>query len=164
MMMVITTQSPFVAGGTSDSMGASDPAVEERHPLTTNLWIFHFCWKPDKNHEKPTKNNEKTAKTCQTMKKTVLEECTSATRSRPTFEFLRSGLPVQTSRRVRRATITFLGPRCGRRPTFEFFILVEILEKVVYFREKFWNPPRGAGQCCCQSGLLKPECTVFGPL
>ena len=36
-MMVITTQIPFVAGGTSDSMGASDPAVEERHPLTTNL-------------------------------------------------------------------------------------------------------------------------------
>ena len=37
MMMVITTQIPFVAGGTSDSMGASDPAVEECHPLTTNL-------------------------------------------------------------------------------------------------------------------------------
>ena len=36
-MMVITTQIPFVAGGTSDSMGASDPAVEEGHPLTTNL-------------------------------------------------------------------------------------------------------------------------------
>ena len=115
MMMVITTQIPFVTGGTSDSMGASDPAVEECHPLTTNLWVFHFCWKPDKNHEKPTKNNEKTTKTCQTMKKTVLEECTSATRSRPTFEFLGWGLPVQTSRRVRRATITFLGPRCGWR-------------------------------------------------
>ena len=37
MMRVIKTQIPFVAGGTSDSMGASDPAVEERHPLTTNL-------------------------------------------------------------------------------------------------------------------------------
>ena len=41
-MMVITTQIPFVAGGTSDSMGVSDPAVEEGHPLTTNLWVFHF--------------------------------------------------------------------------------------------------------------------------
>ena len=41
-MIVITTQIPFVAGGTSDSMGASDPAVEEGHPLTTNLWAFHF--------------------------------------------------------------------------------------------------------------------------
>ena len=37
MMRVIKTQIPFVAGGTSDSMGVSDPAVEERHPLTTNL-------------------------------------------------------------------------------------------------------------------------------
>ena len=46
--------------------------------------------------------------------------------------------------RVRRAAITFLGPRCSL-PTFEFFILVEILEKVVYFRDRFWNPPRGAG-------------------